>query len=306
VVRDSQGRHYLLYGYATQIKVFDAKGLYLRALGRKGAGPGEFEGVSGVHVDAGDSLHVLDWGTSRHTVFGPDFRLIRSNPIGLQPQMSWLMLPDGRTVVNLTIRSPEKLGLPLHLLDADGTLLRSFGSDSKGAYRPDFPGMGERALAPHRGTLVWAAHQSAYAIDLVDVNSGEIVKRLIREASWLPASAPQRTSMRPPAEIPPPSTLAAIHEDAEGLLWVLISVADSRWKSAVQARDARHLTITDPVRYTDHIIDVIDPARGRVVASVRFDERPPWFVSRGYAAQFASGARDVPVFDVFRMALKRP
>jgi len=71
------------------------------------------------------------------------------------------------------------------------------------------------------------------------------------------------------------------------------------------ARDARHLTITDPVRYTDHIIDVIDPARGQLVVSVRFDGRPPWFVSRGYGAQFASGARAVPVFEIFKMALKR-
>src|SRR5690606_20588771 len=134
VRRDSRGRYYVLFAYATTIKVFDAQGRFLRTVGRKGAGPGEFEGATGLYVSDADTLHVLGWGTSRHSVFAPDFSFVRSNPLALQPQLQWQMLPDARVVLNVDIRSPDLIGIPLHLLGVDGALVRSFGSET-GAYR---------------------------------------------------------------------------------------------------------------------------------------------------------------------------
>jgi hypothetical protein len=304
VVRDSRGRFFVLYAYATAIKLFDSTGNYVGSLGKKGGGPGEFDGVSGVHIGVGDSLHVLDWGTSRHSVFAPDLKYIRSNPIALQPQLRWIMLPDTRIVENLTIRTPEQLGKPLHLLGADGNVVRSFGSETE-AHRPDFPGLGDRALAPHKGSLIWSAHQRAYVIDIVDVNTGAIVSRIVRRAEWLPETEPQRTRIGSSADDPPISRLAAVHQDAEGLLWVTISVPDPRWKTAVKPGEARHVTITDPVKYTDNIIDVIDPVRGTLLVTQRFDDIPPWFIGEGYASQYRTTPDGSPYFEILRMHIRR-
>jgi hypothetical protein len=212
------------------------------------------------------------------------------------------MLPDGRTVVNLLVRTPEAIGLPLHLLATNGSLERSFGSETRGAYRPDFPGMNDRALAVHTPSQVWAAHQRAYVIELIDVTTGTLRQRIVREAPWL-SPTERQAPLGATVDIAPPSRIASIHQDENGRLWILISVADARWRTAVKAGEPRHVVITDPVKYTDMIIDVIDPARGELIASQRFDDTPPWFVGSGFGARFASTAADVPVFIVGRLDL---
>jgi hypothetical protein len=53
------------------VKVYDASGRYLRSIGREGAGPGEFDWISGMGWK-GDSLWVSDAAQARITVFAPD------------------------------------------------------------------------------------------------------------------------------------------------------------------------------------------------------------------------------------------
>lgn len=52
-----------------EIRFFDRDGVYLTTLGRKGGGPGEFEGISWVRRFRGDSIVVYDSGLNRVSVF---------------------------------------------------------------------------------------------------------------------------------------------------------------------------------------------------------------------------------------------
>ncbi|WP_291162399.1 6-bladed beta-propeller [Gemmatimonas sp. UBA7669] len=66
---DSAGRIYVLERSDQTIRVFSPSGKHLKALGRRGDGPGEFRNARALVVRSG-SLWVLDYGNSRVTAFG--------------------------------------------------------------------------------------------------------------------------------------------------------------------------------------------------------------------------------------------
>ena len=63
---------------SNEIRVFDASGNFVRALGRKGAGPGEFENLSWTGWLAGDTILGYDPPNRRLTVFTPDGEVART------------------------------------------------------------------------------------------------------------------------------------------------------------------------------------------------------------------------------------
>ena len=77
VQADSEGRIYAIDGRECVVKVFDAAGRFLRAIGRKGQGPGEFLVPSRNILTPQDDLVVLDAGNRRLSFFTKDGSLIK-------------------------------------------------------------------------------------------------------------------------------------------------------------------------------------------------------------------------------------
>lgn len=247
--RDSRGNFYVTQSYGTAIKVFDQSGNFVKTIGRKGGGPGEFRGVAKVHITRGDSIHVYDANLSRHSIFGPDFKLVRSVQWEISPGfIQGVTLPDGRALVNLDIRTPDLIGLPLHLIAANGRVLRSFGS-ATGAFRPDIPEVSSRAIAPAGPDEVWVAHRQRYLLELIDVNTGATIRSIERKVSWFPPGEVSRKRSENAVQKPTPR-IGQIHVDSAGRIWVLIGLADPRWKSAVKldSNNKGHILITDNAR----------------------------------------------------------
>ncbi len=75
VAVDRRGRiHIAEQGGLPEISVFDATGEYLRTLGGRGEGPGEYRSVW--HVDIGpEYIHVFDWRRGR-TLLDHDFNVV--------------------------------------------------------------------------------------------------------------------------------------------------------------------------------------------------------------------------------------
>ena len=69
---DSQGRLYVADSGWDGLLVFSDTGVLEGVIGRAGKGPGEFEHVSAVHIDALDSIYVWDGQLNRITIFSPD------------------------------------------------------------------------------------------------------------------------------------------------------------------------------------------------------------------------------------------
>ncbi len=72
VAADSRGNIYILDGTTQEIQVFDATGGFLRTLGGRGQGPGEFREALGPAIARGDTLWVADGGAPRYSIFAPD------------------------------------------------------------------------------------------------------------------------------------------------------------------------------------------------------------------------------------------
>jgi hypothetical protein len=65
---------------AAEIKVFGPDGSYIRTIGRKGHGPGEFEVATGMRFDPRNRLWVLNQGNQRYSVFDTSGALLREFP----------------------------------------------------------------------------------------------------------------------------------------------------------------------------------------------------------------------------------
>ena len=77
VAADVRGRTYVFDRQAAQIRAYDERGKYLRNIGRKGAGPGEYREVYGLGIAHDTQLVVFDL-TARVTYFQPDGTVARS------------------------------------------------------------------------------------------------------------------------------------------------------------------------------------------------------------------------------------
>ena len=62
------------------LRFFDRAGRYLKTVGRRGGGPGEFEALGSLAA-LGDTLLAADWSSRRVSVFAPDGSLVRSIPL---------------------------------------------------------------------------------------------------------------------------------------------------------------------------------------------------------------------------------
>ncbi|MDE2762510.1 MAG: hypothetical protein OXQ94_01500 [Gemmatimonadota bacterium] len=74
---DAAGNLYVLDAQAGQVVVIDPRGELVRTMGRKGEGPGEFDGAGRLFVWRDGRFAVVDMGQAAYQVFGPDGELER-------------------------------------------------------------------------------------------------------------------------------------------------------------------------------------------------------------------------------------
>jgi len=74
---DAAGNLYVLDAQAGQVVVIDPLGELVRTVGRKGEGPGEFDGAGRLFVWRDGRFAVVDMGQAAYQVFGPDGELER-------------------------------------------------------------------------------------------------------------------------------------------------------------------------------------------------------------------------------------
>ena len=68
---DDDRNVYVFDGQAHHVRVYDSEGVYMRTLGRRGEGPGEFRSAQAIGVLPDGRLLVRDSGNKRVAVFGP-------------------------------------------------------------------------------------------------------------------------------------------------------------------------------------------------------------------------------------------
>jgi hypothetical protein len=78
VLKLADGRVVVANGGSNELRFYDSSGRYVRALGRKGQGPGEFASLSGMHLVGRDSLYVFDQTLRRVSIFDTRGTLLTS------------------------------------------------------------------------------------------------------------------------------------------------------------------------------------------------------------------------------------
>ncbi len=292
-VRDKQGRFLLIGTYSTSIKVFDRYGKYLRTAGRKGSGPGEFEGISKVVPLAKDTILAFDQVLARAVCLDGDFNVLRTIKLPLDPELQVLVDSDWIHVA-LPLATPESAGQPIHVLDRDGHFQRSIGSGT-GVFRPDIPWLNRRVIALADSGRIWSAHMNQYRIDLLDSGTGALIRAYTRNASWFPPRlAPVKPGKTESAE--PQPLIVNSSQDRVGNLWVMLWIADPTWRRALSpdTPPGDHPTVRDFDTYYDTVLDILDPKSGQLIASQRVDQALTHFISDREVGEVVEDSAGVP------------
>lgn len=305
-IRSNRGEYVVKSNYPTSLALFDRSGKFIRTIGRKGSGPGEFQGIGAIAFGEGDSLHVFDQVAHRYSVLDPAYRFVRSGTLPLGPELASLVLPTGDYVFGLPLRTPAQIGQPLHRVDRMGKLTASFGSQSA-TYRPDIPYFDRRAIAPAKDGLVWSAYRTQYVLERWNPVTGKRVAEMRRDVAWFPSrmSPPRQLGEAADSDAPEPF-LMAVRESADGILWVLIAVPDKDWKRAIAARrnGQGHTQVQDEQRYYDTVLEALNPQTGQFLASITVPEFIRQFVADDAIGTVVEDSDGLPKIHLWRVALK--
>jgi hypothetical protein len=292
LARMSDGRILLntMAGEAS-IAVFDSTGAFIRRIGRRGGGPAEFLHVGRFRVTGKDTLRVFDNSAGRVKVFTSSFTPVETLPVGVWPS-DVEFLADGRIMTSQA--NARRSGLPLHLIGKDGKIERSFGAVNP--YRREDGDLLWRWIAPAGNDRVWAAPVTKYVLELWSF-SGQKIRELERNVSWFKPHK-QFGQSRDKPNAPPNPGIMDLRMDSAGKLWVIIHVADEKWKSGLGTvrglYNQQVRGIADENKYWDSIVEVIDPASGTLVASQRFDQPLRWISESDFARTYRQSAEGVP------------
>lgn len=109
------------------VLVYDSLGRFLRAIGGKGNGPGEFgRGISRLRIGIGDTLYVLHHPMI--SVFDSEYRHVRTVTFPIGTVIDIWPLASGKLLVTGVLRTPDGFARPYHIVSTDsGKVERSFG-----------------------------------------------------------------------------------------------------------------------------------------------------------------------------------
>jgi hypothetical protein len=277
VTTDSRGRYYVSNDVNPYFWVFDTRGKFIQRVSRRGQGPGEFSRVSSIVIGLGDTIFVCDPNTHQLTVFAPDYRPVRRVDLGVAANFQAAVVGQ-RLIVNANLRTGTRAGYPLHLYQASGQFVRSFGSIA-GAYRPDVAFAGRRNVASAGGDAVWSGLVNEYLIERWDT-AGRLTISLRRDPDWFKPYDRVETG----AAIAPVPLMRSVAQQHDSL-WVIAVVADPQWASAVSEAtpDRRFFRVSDSHAYQDSYVELIDWRRGELIVSTRSPKEILVFVAPGVA-----------------------
>lgn len=137
IAEDPLGRVWISDGMASEIRVFDRHGHYIRTVGRRGAGPGEFSTASAILVGPQGNLWVNDSGGRRWEVFDTAGVRIAGHPLASNGPGQGAWTSDGRLVELSLLMPPD--GSSFHDMES---LLATRRLTSSGELVPQdsFPG----------------------------------------------------------------------------------------------------------------------------------------------------------------------
>ncbi len=254
---------YVVDAGSCRVLVFDFQGKFLRAVGRKGQGPGEFATPTGMCLTKDGGFAVADRDNNRIQLFGPDGKFSRSILVK-QTRVADLVIADGRffivpafgvSLYSVTMGSQANSEPLVTVLDEQGNKVSEISVADFPETQPFVRAIKHRvslALSP-KGTL----YLPFYAMNLVHVFETTGIKRggFSRPLPFRPVTpalievrSPEKGIVQMRANMDIVSTAAAFGPD--GRLYIL-TATDSLTERLRKPADQRGPA---PMR-----VDVIEP-----------------------------------------------
>ena len=242
--------------FVGELFVYGSDGMFQRSVGRRGDGPGEFSHPQFVTFDSTDSLHTVDMGGARYSVFAPDLTFARA----AQLQARTLAFELDATG-NLFIVGPKPAGSVTHALQMvapDGSALQSFDPVDPSARGQAAFG---RNIAVDAGNHRWSIANAKYELNEWDPDS-RLIRQVQARRDWIPDSLPMRLDL---SREKPPGQIGGLELDEQGMIWVFAIVPDANWRPVEPSGQP------DMTRLYDTLIEVIDPVTNTLLARGRHD-----------------------------------
>ncbi len=262
VAVDRRGR-FLLTTARPEMMVFDSAGNFLRNVGRRGEGPGEYEWL--VHINVGPRyIHAFDAERGR-TLLDHDFRFVRADRFAANYLHSHMM--DSETVVFPgDVLTEASAGYALHFLDLSGEMS---SYDGDGVWRGHTGAV--RHLVTGDSASLWVVEPRPNRMTRWDLEpepgKAVVYSRVVEEFD--------RHGFDPDFW-PVVSNVGALLD--ENGLWILWTTPDPRH---APTRGGELLALP-PQEIRDSWLDLVDPSTGRTLAR---------FHSDGSASDFVDGSR---------------
>ena len=268
VAMDGRGRVLVSELRENEFSVFDGSGRFIRTVGRRGEGPGEY-GLGIRQIVVGPRfLHVFENHRGR-TLLDHDFNVVRTDrfPGQVHPGEAYATALED-VVMMSDIPTPESVGHNFHILSLSGETMSFGGNRAVGFY-----------VTGDRETM-WAQQG--------------LVNRVVR---WKLSATPQvvRTIDRTveafdrgPHDRRPGVASGGIRLDENGYLWIRWFTPDPEWtEPEVKLQPGQRPPPLPPdQRIFDDYLDVFDPRTGQTLARYHSDGRTRFVNGYGTSALY--------------------
>lgn len=253
----------------SELMVFDSLGRYRHGVGRRGAGPGEFQGVSALTFDSGDSLWVVGPGSA--TIWTPDLTFHRRVPTDVRAHDVAPARGGGVYVSGMT-RAPEEIGYAVRMIRSDGS--RRLMAEREGSTDMEQAGA-RRSLGAARAGGFWLAEFEQFRIERFAEDGSRISRFHAAPEWWVPLDLPQGLEDRMHGS----PAILDVGSDERGRLWVTagVPILNEHVRQKMLGADPQDPTALLPV-VSDHHILLLDEANGAVLADELFDYLPLYFL----------------------------
>ena len=254
------------------IAVFDSEGEYRSSYGRIGAGPGEFGSYFPLlmEVGEGDVIYVID-PLRLHTLSPRAETTL--DQVRMPVRARDAVVLAGGFAVQAAVRTGAG-NTTIQILRPDGTIEASIGISEKTTAPSEMDLESIRVLGRSSDHLdVWSAPVNRYRLIRYGRDGEEKIRIKRDSKSFQEYSVPNPGA---PFHTPANSGVKAIHQDANGLLWVALVGPPSSFSPLGGVRGPRTempvSSYMDLNRFLHTTVEVLDPVAGELIARRAFAE----------------------------------
>ena len=177
---DDMERIYAADAREGHIKIFDKNGNYIKTIGKKGKGPGEFYFIFSLQITPKNELVVYDIGNRRVSFFNLNGEFIKSVSSGKVWALRCKIDSKGNFVVTEGVSDPKNSRYELKKFDSNFNLIKVMGQSpypSPDAFNPFMP-FDQWVLTEN--DYIFYAYPENYEIKIFDP-SCKLIKKIVKE-----------------------------------------------------------------------------------------------------------------------------